>query len=323
MKIDRSFKPHVGLVTGERVMTKKMFLKNEKAYREQTWNPVVGCSRVSMGCDPCYAIHECQRMSGNPAITKKHGVNPYLELVQIKNGKLDFSGKLHFFEDRLDVPLHVKRPTIWFVNSLSDMYHGGVSLDVLKRIFDVMNRADWHIFDILTKRADRMAELSGEFTWTPNIWQGVTFEGIPANMADGQRKAILSRISALREHPANVKFVSFEPLIGAIPSDLDLTGIDWAFFGGESHRTILQARPMELQWLRDGIALCESHGCKPYIKQLGTAWAAATGNWRHKDKVGKDSLPWPEDLRPYAIHSLREITPHDLGSTVTVKKPKS
>jgi hypothetical protein len=80
---------------------------------------------------------------------------------------------------------------------------------------------------------------------------------------------------------------------------------------------------MELQWLRDGIALCESHGCKPYIKQLGTAWAAATGNWRHKDKVGKDSLPWPEDLRPYAIHSLREITPHDLGSTVTVKKPKS
>ena len=299
-------------------MTKKMFLKNEKAYREQTWNPVVGCSRVSMGCDPCYAIHECQRMSGNPAITKKHGVNPYLELVQIKNGKLDFSGKLHFFEDRLDVPLHVKRPTIWFVNSLSDMYHGGVSLDVLKRIFDVMNRADWHIFDILTKRADRMAELSGEFTWTPNIWQGVTFEGIPANMADGQRKAVLSRISALREHPPSVKFVSFEPLVGPIPPDLDLTGIRWAFFGGESHPTRSQARPMELQWLRDGIALCESHGCKPYIKQLGTAWAAATGNWRHKDKVGKDSLPWPEDLRPYAIHSLREITPHDLGSTVTV-----
>ena len=304
-------------------MTKKMFLKNEKAYREQTWNPVVGCSRVSMGCDPCYAIHECQRMSGNPAITKKHGVNPYLELVQIKNGKLDFSGKLHFFEDRLDVPLHVKRPTIWFVNSLSDMYHGGVSLDVLKRIFDVMNRADWHIFDILTKRAHRMAELSGEFTWTPNIWQGVTFEGIPANMADGQRKAVLSRISALREHPPSVKFVSFEPLVGPIPPDLDLTGIRWAFFGGESHPTRSQARPMELQWLRDGIALCESHGCKPYIKQLGTAWAAATGNWRHKDKVGKDSLPWPEDLRPYAIHSLREITPHDLGSTVTVKKPKS
>jgi protein gp37 len=275
-----------------------------------------------MGCDPCYAFHECQRMSGNPAITKKHGVNPYLELVQIKNGKLDFSGKLHFFEDRLDAPLRVKQPTVWFVNSLSDMYHSGVSLETLKRIFDVMNRADWHVFDILTKRADRMAELSSQLTWTENIWQGVTFEGIPANMADGQRKAVLSRISALREHPASVKFVSFEPLIGPIPPDLDLTGIDWAFFGGESHRTRSQARPMELQWLRDGIALCESHGCKPYIKQLGTAWATATRNWRHKDKAGKDSLPWPQDLRPYAIHSLREITPDDLGSTVAVKKPK-
>ena len=288
----------------------------KNGYREQTWNVVVGCSRVSAGCDNCYAIPECQRMSGNPKITQKHGVNPYDKLVQIRNGKTDFSGKLHFFEDRLSTPLRVKRPTIWFVNSLSDMYHHGVSLDVLKRIFEVMNRADWHIFDILTKRADRMEELSDKLTWTPNIWQGVTFEGIPADMPDGQRKKVLSRISALREHPANVKFVSFEPLIGAIPPDLDLTGIDWAFFGGESHRTILQARPMELQWLRDGIALCESFGCKPYIKQLGTAWAAATGNWRFKDKAGKDSLPWPEDLCPYAIHSLREITPDDLRPMV-------
>jgi protein gp37 len=260
-------------------------------------------------------------MSGNPAITKKHGVNPYLALVQIKNGKMDFSGKLHFFEDRLEAPLKVKQPTVWFVNSLSDMYHPEVSLDTLKRIFEVMNRADRHIFDILTKRADRMAGLSDKLTWTPNIWQGVTFEGIPENMAAGQRKAVLSRIPALREHPANVKFISFEPLIGPIPPDLDLTGIDWAFFGGESHPTISEARPMELQWLRDGIALCESHGCKPHVKQLGTAWAAANGNWRPKDKAGKDSLPWPEDLRPYAIHSLREVTPDDLSGRPTVDQP--
>ena len=133
----------------------------------------------------------------------------------------------------------------------------------------------------------------------------VTIRDAPVGVTDPktqqilwQRKAVLSRISALREHPASVKFVSFEPLIGPIPPDFDLTGIDWAFFGGESHRTRSQARPMELQWLRDGIALCESHGCKPYIKQLGTSWAAKTGNWRFKDKAGKDSLPWPEDLRP-------------------------
>jgi protein gp37 len=99
-------------------------LTPEEGYREQTWNVIVGCSRVSAGCDNCYAIPESQRMSGNPAITKKHGVNPYEKLVQVRNGKLDFSGKLHFFEDRLDAPLRVKRPTVWFVNSLSDLYHG-------------------------------------------------------------------------------------------------------------------------------------------------------------------------------------------------------
>ena len=291
-------------------------VKAEKTHREQTWNVVVGCSRVSAGCDNCYAISECQRMSGNPAITKKHGVNPYEKLVHIRNDKIDFSGKLHFFEDRLNEPLRVKRPTVWFVNSLSDVYHPEVSLDVLKRIFDVMNRADWHIFDILTKRADRMAELSSQLTWTQNIWQGVTFEGIPTNMPDGQRKRVLARISALRDHPAHVKFVSFEPLIGPIPQGLDLTGIDWAFFGGESHPTISQARPMELRWLRDAIALCELQGCKPHIKQLGTAWAAATGNWQPKDKSGKQSDSWIEDLRRYAIHSLREITPDDLAPTV-------
>jgi protein gp37 len=290
-------------------------------YREKTWNVVVGCSRVSAGCDNCYAISECKRMSGNPAITKKHGVNPYLKLFQIRNSKLDFSGKLHFFEDRLDAPLRVRGRTVWFVNSLSDMYHPEVPLDVLKRIFEVMNKADRHIFDILTKRTDRMAKFSDKVTWTPNIWQGVTFEGIPADMPDGQRKKVLSRIPALREHPASVKFVSFEPLIGPIPSDLDLTGIDWAFFGGESHRTISQARPMELQWLRDGIALCKSFGCKPHVKQLGTAWAKSSGNWRHKDKAGKDSLPWPKDLRRIAIRSLREVTPDDLPGRPTVAQP--
>ncbi len=125
---------------------KRIWLKERisegKAYREKMWNVVVGCSRVSAGCDNCYAISEARRMSGNPGITKKHEINPCEKLVQINNGKLDFSGKLHFFEDRLDTPLRVKRPTIWFVNSLSDVYHREVSLDTLQRIFDVMNRAD-------------------------------------------------------------------------------------------------------------------------------------------------------------------------------------
>ena len=297
---------------------------HELDYREKTWNVIVGCSRVSAGCANCYAIAESRRMSRNPMITAKHGVNPYDKLVQITNNGMDFSGKLHFFEDRLEAPLRVKHPTVWFVNSLSDMYHSEVSLDTLQRIFDVMNRADWHIFDILTKRPDRMAELSDKLTWTPNIWQGVTFDGIAENMAEGQRKAILSRISALRQHPATVKFVSFEPLIGPIPQDLNLSGIDWAFFGGESHPTTSKARFMNLEWLRDGIALCQSHGCKPHIKQLGTSWAVLSGNWPPPPKtdrsvygefrMGKLSDLWPADLRPYAIHSLREVTPHNLFS---------
>jgi protein gp37 len=161
-----------------------------------------------------------------------------------------------------------------------------------------------------------MTRLSDRFTWTPNIWQGVTFEGIPADMPEGQRERVLSRISALREHPASVKFISFEPLIGPIPPDLNLTGIDWAFFGGESHPTIAQARPMELNWLQDGIASCEAQGCRPFIKQFGTSWAAANGAWQPKDKSGKQSDRWPEDLRPYAIHSLREVTPDDLAPTI-------
>jgi protein gp37 len=204
-----------------------------KDWQEKTWNVIVGCSRVSVGCDNCYAIRSCQKVAENPRMTKD-GVNPYSDLVQIRNGKLDFSGKLHFFEDRLDEPLRVKKPTVWFVNSLSDLYHHDISLDTLKRVFDVMNRADWHIFDILTKRADRMMELASEVAWTPNIWQGVTFEGIPENIPDGQRNAILSRIPALQQHPARVRFISFEPLIGPIPPNTDLTGIDWSFFVGES-----------------------------------------------------------------------------------------
>lgn len=286
----------------------------------KTWNVVVGCSRVSAGCANCYAVPECRRMSGNPGITKKHGVNPYLALIQERDGRLEFSGKLHFFEDRLTTPLLVSTPRIWFVNSLSDLYHPEVPFDTLRRIFAVMNLAHWHVFDILTKRADRLAELAAKLTWTLNIWQGVTFEGIPPSMAEGRRKAILSRIPTLQQHPAKVKFISFEPLVGPIPADLDLTGIDWAFFGGESH----QVPSQDLGWVRDGIALCQRYGCKPHVKQLGTNWAVASGNYPPpagtdrslygQYRMGKRPELWPKDLRAYAIHTLREVEPDDLAS---------
>ena len=291
---------------------------NAIGWCEATWNVVVGCSRVSAGCDNCYAISEIQRMGGNP---KFGNPNPYQPLVQVRNDKLDFTGKLHLFEERLSKPLKTKRPTVWFVNSLSDLYHPSLSLDVVKRIFQVMNDAHWHTFQILTKRSSPMLELAESLKWTPNIWQGITFEGIPADMPEGQRQNVLRRIPDLVAHPVKIKFISFEPLIGPIP-DISLTGIDWAFFGGESHRSLPSARVMNLKWLRDGIALCEAHGVKPHIKQLGGGWAleSETSRWPKgtnqalwgKYRMAKIAKLWPEDLRPYAIDSMREVTPDAL-----------
>jgi protein gp37 len=293
---------------------------NAIGWCEKTWNVVVGCSRVSAGCNNCYAIVETRRMSGNPNCGE-----PYQPLVQISNGRLDFTGKLHFFEDRLDLPLRVKRPTVWFVNSLSDMYHRNLPDDTIKKIFAVMNKAHWHTFQILTKRADRMLEIAPELEWTPNIWQGVTFEGVPDNMPDGQRRNVLGRIPALRKHPAAVKFISFEPLVGPIPADTRLDGVDWCFFGGESHYSPSKARLMDLRWLRWGLALSSAFGVKPHVKQLGSHWALASKTYpprgvdRHlwgKYRMGKISDVWPPDLRPYAIDSMREVTPKALAESL-------
>ena len=174
-----------------------------------------------------------------------------------------------------------------------------------------------------------MLEVANQLRWTPNIWQGVTFEGIPSNMAEGQRKNISVRIPNLLCHPAQVKFISFEPLIGPIPPDTNLSGIDWVFFGGESHRSPSKARAMDLQWLRDGIALCESHGVKPHVKQLGWAWALTSGTRRAprgtdknllgKYRMGKIAEVWPADLRSYAIDSTREVVPEALAESLVGK----
>jgi len=274
-------------------------------------------------------------MSRNSKFIHKDGLNSYSGLVQVKNGRRDFSGALQFFPDRLNQPLKMRKPAIWFVNSLSDLYHEALQLEMLQRIFEVMNEAyrHGHVFQILTKRPARMMEIAAHVTWARNIWQGVTFEGIPAGMPEGQQRALLRRIDALHEHPAKIKFISFEPLIGPSPN-LDLSGIDWAFFGGESHPSPQQARPMDLQWLRDGIALCERHGCKPFVKQLGCHWALTTANWpppkgTNRSEYGRWRMgkpragAWPDDLTPYAIDSMREITPEKLGKRNPIaSKPK-
>jgi protein gp37 len=272
-------------------------------YSTKMWNVIEGCSRVSAGCDNCYAIGS---VCGNVRRAKKDQPNPYADLVQIKGDKWGWSGKTHLFEKKLNEPSKRTIATSYFCASMTDWYHHTISLDTLKRLFAVMNdpRCKKHN---LTKRPKRMREVKQELTWAPNIWQGVTFEGISQDMLDSERKAILSRIPALQKHPAAVKFISFEPLIAPIPQDLDLSGITWAFFGGEPGDN---ARPMDMQWLRNGIELCKRFGVQPFVKQVGKVASNGGG------ERGQDASKWEDEFQPYAIESLRQVTPDVLNLPV-------
>jgi len=163
--------------------------------------------------------------------------------------------KLTMHEHMLDVPLKWKKPQTIFVNSMSDLFHKDVPLEFIQRVFDVMQRAHWHRFQVLTKRAERVAELSSQLTWAPNIWMGVSVEN--------QRYAY--RIDHLRQTGARVKFLSLEPLIGPL-HDLDLSGIDWAIVGGESGPG---ARPINPAWVTDIRDQCRQAGVAFFFKQWG------------------------------------------------------
>jgi len=196
-----------------------MALQSGIEWTEATWNPVTGCSKVSPGCKHCYAERMALRLQ---AIGHRH----------YRNG---FKGALH--EDALDLPLRWNRPQAIFVNSMSDLYHKEVPLSFIKRVFDIMQSAQWHRFQILTKRAERLAEISPKLTWEPHIWQGVTVE----------HPDYAYRIDLLRSTGAHVKFLSLEPLLAPMPG-LNLKGIAWAIVGGESGPG---ARPMQEEWVLD------------------------------------------------------------------------
>jgi protein gp37 len=163
----------------------------------------------------------------------------------------------------LEDPLKWKKPSLIFVNSMSDIFHDQVPMEFIQRVFDVMNEATWHTFQVLTKRADRMCQVADQLHWTPNIWQGVTVE------SDDQKH----RIDSLRNIPAQVRFISFEPLIGEIRK-LDLSGIDWAIVGGESGP---RAREMKLEWVLSIKETCEQQDVLFYFKQWGGVQKKKTG----------------------------------------------
>ena len=235
-------------------------------WTESTWNPVTGCTKISPGCAHCYAERMTYRL-------KAMGQPNY------RNG---FQVTVH--EHALDLPLGWKKPQTIFVNSMSDLFHEEVPLDFICRVFDVMQRADRHLFQVLTKRSERLAELAPLLTWPDNVWMGVTVEN-----ADYVR-----RIDDLRRVPAAVRFLSLEPLLGPLP-DLNLGSIDWVIVGGESGPG---ARPMAATWASDLRDQCRQSRVPFFFKQWGGTNKKKAG--RTLDGRTWDEMP-PASSRPLPI----------------------
>jgi protein gp37 len=202
-------------------------------WTEATWNPTSGCTKVSPGCDRCYAERITQRFPKT-----------------FPNG---FALTLR--PDALDIPLRWKRPRTVFVNSMSDLFHKDVPDEYLHLVYDVMRRTPDHTYQILTKRAERLARVAQRLPWPDNVWIGVSVES----------PAYTWRMDYLRRVPAAVRFVSAEPLLEALP-DLNLSGIDWLIAGGESQTGCRSADP---RWFRDLRDQCQSSGVAFFLKQLG------------------------------------------------------
>lgn len=226
-------------------------------WTESSWNPVTGCTKISEGCRNCYAERMARRL-------KAMGQPNY------RNG---FKVTCH--PHTLTLPLKWKKPRTIFVNSMSDLFHEEIPLAFLDEIFFTMNEARWHTFQVLTKRAEYMAQISGRFNWSPNIWMGVTVES--AKHVD--------RMDFLRDVPAAVRFLSLEPLLGPIP-DLNLEGIDWVIVGGESGPG---ARPMRKEWVLEIRDRCLNVGVPFFFKQWGGVQKKKAGRLL-EDKIW-DQMP--------------------------------
>ncbi len=211
--------------------------KSSIEWTEQTWNPVTGCTKVSQGCKFCYA--------------EKFAVR--LQAMGAKNYRNGF--KLTIHPDMLDRPLKWKKPSVIFVNSMSDLFHKSVPNDFIMKVFEIMNQAHWHQFQVLTKRPERVVAMNARLNWTDNIWLGTSVES----------SDYVGRIDSLRETSANIKFLSLEPLLGALPR-LNLNKIHWVIVGGESGH---KARLMEQEWVEKIQMQCNKSKVPFFFKQWG------------------------------------------------------
>lgn len=239
-------------------------------WTDSTWNPVTGCTKVSPGCTHCYAERMAMRLRamGQPNYAK------------------GFDLALH--ENCLDLPLRWKKPQNVFVNSMSDLFHREVPEEFIMQTFEVMKKAEWHAFQVLTKRSERVKELSGSLPWEPNIWMGVSVEC----------EEYTFRVGHLQETGGHVKFLSLEPLLGPLPR-LDLTGIDWVIVGGESGPG---ARLMRPEWVMEIRDQCLAARIPFFFKQWGGTKRKKAG----RELEGRTWDETPGSLRKQSAGSYQQ-----------------
>lgn len=217
-------------------------------WTDATWNPMTGCTKLSAGCDNCYAYTVAQTKT-REAYLRREPVKP-----TAKNRADPFAPR--FWEDRLEVPLRWREPRRIFVNSMSDVFHAHFTFEMIARVFDTMGKAHWHQFQVLTKRPDRALRYADRLSWAPNIWIGTSIESMDvAHRADNLRAIT----------PAAVRFISAEPLLGSL-HELDLSGIHWVIGGGESGRG---HRSCEESWATGLRDRCGESGVAFFWKQWG------------------------------------------------------
>ena len=226
-------------------------------WTEATWNPVTGCTKISLGCNNCYAERMAHRLNaaGN---------------ANYANG---FGLTLH--EHTLKIPLHWRKPRMIFVNSMGDLFHEDVPLEFIQKVFSVMRQASWHTYQVLTKRSSRVRELTQSIDWPMNVWMGVSVEN----------SDYVFRIDDLRQTGGRIKFLSLEPLLGSL-QHMNLKGIGWVIVGGESGP---KARPMKKNWVIDIKEQCHSAGIPFFFKQWGGVHRKRNG--RHLEGRTWDEMP--------------------------------
>jgi len=231
-------------------------------WTELTWNPTTGCDKISAGCKFCYAEIMSKR----------------LQAMGVEKYKDNFEVRTH--EKELLTPYSWRKPSVVFVNSMSDLFHKDVPIEFIQKVFKVMKENPQHVFQVLTKRADllRYYDSEGLLDWTHNIWMGVSVED----------DRVMNRIDLLRKTKARVKFLSCEPLIGPLPN-MNLEGIDWVIVGGESGR---KPRPIDPEWVQDIKDQCQASDVAFFFKQWGGRNKKAAG--RELDGRHHDDLPRPK-----------------------------